>query len=62
MRGHTYKRCPCGVLKDAKGKRVNCAKRHGTWFYVHELPPLPNGKRRQTFRVASRPSARRAKR
>ena len=50
MKGHTYKRCPCGVLKDAKGRRINCQKRHGTWYFAHELPPLPNGKRRQIFK------------
>lgn len=47
MKGHTYKRCPCGALRDADGRRVNCTKRHGTWSYVHELPPDAGGKRRQ---------------
>lgn len=52
MRGHTYKRCPCPAvaLRNADGKRVNCPKRHGSWFYAHELAPGPDGKRRQTKR------------
>src|SRR3954447_7031094 len=50
MKGHTYKRCPCGVLRDRDGRRINCQKKHGSWYYVHELPPTPQGKRRQTFR------------
>ena len=48
MKGHTYKRCPCGTLRDDHGRRVNCAKRHGSWFYAHELPPAADGKRRQS--------------
>ena len=47
MKGHTYKRCPCGALRDDAGRRVNCSKRHGSWFYVHELPPDASGRRRQ---------------
>jgi hypothetical protein len=50
MKGYTYKRCHCGVVRDSGGKRVNCQKRHGSWYYVHELPPAPDGRRRQTFR------------
>ncbi len=47
MKGYTFKRCPCGSIRDEQGKRVNCPKRHGSWTYVHELPPGPDGKRRQ---------------
>ncbi len=47
MKGHTYKRCPCGTLRDAEGRRVNCNKRHGSWYYVHELPADAAGPRRQ---------------
>jgi hypothetical protein len=50
MKGHTYKRCPCGTLRDADGKRVNCQKRHGSWYYAHELQASVGGRRRQTFR------------
>ena len=47
MKGHTFKRCPCGTLRDGQGRRVNCPKRHGSWFYAHELPGDQFGKRRQ---------------
>ena len=47
MKGHTLKRCPCGTLRDDHGRRVNCGKRHGSWYYMHELPPDATGKRRQ---------------
>ena len=47
MKGHTFKRCPCGPLRDDAGARVNCTKRHGTWSFVHELPPDASGRRRQ---------------
>ena len=47
MKGHTYKRCPCGVVTDADDRRVNCNKRHGSWFFIHDLPPDASGKRRQ---------------
>ena len=26
---------------------MNCGKRHGSWYYIHELPPDATGKRRQ---------------
>jgi integrase len=47
VKGHTYKRCPCGALRDDAGRRINCGKRHGSWYYVHELPPDAAGTRRQ---------------
>jgi len=50
MKGHTYKRCPCGSLKDELGRRVNCPKKHGSWYFSHELPPSTSGKRRQVFK------------
>jgi integrase len=51
VKGHTYKRCPCAPQKDAmQARRVNCRKKHGTWWYVHELPPGPDGRRRQAKR------------
>ena len=46
VKGHTFKRCPCGTLRDVQGRRVNCPKRHGSWFYAHELPADLFGKRR----------------
>ncbi len=48
MKGHVYKRCPCGVLKDSNDRRVNCSRRHGSWYFVHELPLDGVGRRRQT--------------
>ena len=53
MKGHTYKRCPCGVLRDRDGRRINCQKKHGSWYYAHEISASPQGKRRQTFRGRS---------
>jgi hypothetical protein len=34
-------------VHDIHGNRVNCPKRHGSWYYTHELPPAGTGKRRQ---------------
>ena len=48
MKGSTFKRCPCGTVRDAQGNRINCQKKHGTWYYAHELPPGPDGRRRQS--------------
>ncbi len=47
MKGHTYKRCPCGTLRDAQGRRVNCNKRHGSWYFAHDLPADTAAGRRQ---------------
>jgi integrase len=47
VKGSTYKRCPCGTIRDARGKRINCPKKHGTWTFAHDLPAGPGGKRRQ---------------
>ena len=47
MKGYVYKRCPCGTIRDAEGRRVNCRKKHGSWSYVHELPPAADGRRKQ---------------
>jgi integrase len=48
MKGSTFKRCPCGTVRDAQGNRINCPKKHGTWYYAHELPPGQDGRRRQS--------------
>ncbi len=48
MKGSTFKRCPCGTVRDAQGNRINCPKKHGTWYYAHEAPPGPDGRRRQS--------------
>jgi integrase len=47
VKGHTYKRCPCPAVRDQAGRKVNCPKKHGSWYYVHELPPDAAGNRRQ---------------
>lgn len=53
MKGSTLKRCGC---RDESGKLVGggCPKlknaRHGSWFYVAELPAHPDGRRRQRRR------------
>jgi integrase len=61
VKGHTYKRCPCGTVRDAQGKRVNCPKKHGTWTFAHDLPPGPDGQRRQ-FRAGGFATEREARR
>ena len=35
------------MVPDGDGRRVNCTKRHGSWFFIHDLPPDASGKRRQ---------------
>ena len=49
MKGQTYKRCSCRpeTLIDAEGRRTNCNKKHGTWYYRHDLPRDSRGRRRQ---------------
>jgi integrase len=53
MRGTTYKRCGC---VDSAGRRLGarCPQlrngRHGTWYYLVEVPSGPGGKRRQQRR------------
>lgn len=38
---------PCRRTVDEQGRRTNCSKRHGTWYYRHDLPMLAAGRRRQ---------------
>src|SRR5260370_24874357 len=57
--GTTYKQCSC---RDDHGRRLGqkCARlrrangawssRHGTWYYQLELPPHPDGSRRNPLR------------
>ncbi|MBS2963813.1 tyrosine-type recombinase/integrase [Actinocrinis puniceicyclus] len=48
MKGSTFKRCTCPVVKDAKGRRQNCQKKHGSWSYVLDIGIDPaTGKRKQ---------------
>jgi len=58
--GTTYKQCSC---RDDHGRRLGqkCARlrrangawssRHGTWYYQVELPPYPDGSRRNPLRL-----------
>jgi hypothetical protein len=45
MRGHTFKRCSCEQPDD--GSKRTCSKRHGSWYFAHDLPAGPGGRRRQ---------------
>ena len=47
MKGHTYKRCACSPAVDVDGRRVTCNKRHGSWFFIHDLTTDTTGKRSQ---------------
>ncbi len=42
-----FKRCPCPVVKNARGDRLACKKDHGSWAYVVDLGRGPDGKRKQ---------------
>ena len=51
MKGRVFKRCTCPTKYDAKGKRINCRKDHGSWSYTHDAPDAGDGaKRRQVSR------------
>jgi hypothetical protein len=47
--GTVFKRCSCPPVLDSSGRRRNCAKRHGSWFFVHDVHD-PSGRRRQVRR------------
>ena len=49
MTGTVYKRCSCFPVVDGAGRRKNCSKRHGSWFFAHDVHD-PSGKRRQIRR------------
>lgn len=61
MRGSTFKRCPCPVRRDDRGRRLSCGKSHGSWSYVVDVPATAGEKRRQVMkggfstRLARRP-------
>lgn len=59
MKGRVYKRCACPAESawlwrgnEATGKleRMNCPRKHGVWYYQHDLPPAADGRRRQVKR------------
>jgi integrase len=47
MRGSIYKRCTCPARTDARGRRLTCAKPHGSWSYKLDLPAGPGSPRKQ---------------
>jgi integrase len=46
-KGSVYKRCPCpaDALRTERGRRINCPKKHGSWFIAYD-EPSGDGKRR----------------
>ncbi|MDB5876467.1 MAG: integrase family protein [Ramlibacter sp.] len=46
MRGSVFKRCPCPVRRDDRGRKLACSKAHGSWFYKVDVTGQP-GHRRQ---------------
>lgn len=48
MKGSVYKRCSCPVERNAKGERLACKLRHGSWTFIADAGRDPKtGKRRQ---------------
>lgn len=47
MRGHIFKRCPCGPVRDEQGNRINCPKKHGSWSYHLTAGRTADHRRRQ---------------
>ncbi len=48
MKGTIVNDCECGPAYNAKGKRIACPKKHGTWSFVFDAGRHPEtGKRRQ---------------
>lgn len=45
MTGRVFKRCSCPPVLDNAGRRKNCQKRHGSWFFIHDVRDS-SGKRR----------------
>ena len=45
MKGMTYKRCRCPARYNAAGKRLACAKKHGSWSYVIDVPLSEEGRK-----------------
>ncbi|WP_037870385.1 Arm DNA-binding domain-containing protein [Streptomyces sp. NRRL S-813] len=56
MKGSVYKRCKCPAQYDAKGRRKNCRKDHGSWYYVADTGFGPDGQRRQARKGGFRTS------
>src|SRR6266704_2327411 len=48
MKGSVHKRCQCPVARNAKGERLACKIKHGSWSFVADAGRDPaTGKRRQ---------------
>lgn len=47
MSGHVYKRCGCPPQLDHAGKKINCPKPHGSWYFVANIPADGPERRRQ---------------
>jgi integrase len=47
MRGSVFKRCSCPVRQDERGRRLTCAKQHGSWSYKVDVPAMAAGRRKQ---------------
>ena len=51
MKGSTFKRCTCPAKYNAKGVRLNCPKKHGSWSYIADVGvDEATGKRKQAKR------------
>ncbi len=50
MKGSTFKRCPCPVRRDAAGRKMTCAKAHGSWSYMADRADAEPGGRRQLMK------------
>lgn len=51
MKGSVFKRCPCGISGGGGNRGPACRKDHGSWWYVTDIGPGPNGKRQQEKRA-----------
>src|SRR2546423_449980 len=47
MRGSVFKRCSCPVRRDERGRKLTCAKQHGSWSYKVDVPAAAAGRRKQ---------------
>jgi len=51
VKGSTLKRCTCPAKYNAKGARINCPKKHGSWSYIADVGvDEVTGKRKQIKR------------
>ncbi len=60
MKGATYKRCTCPVRRGPDGRALACRKKHGSWFFAHDVPAGDDGRRHQ-LRVGGFASEREAR-